>query len=155
MTATFALVTATLAGCEVTDPRELLNPCVNAAAIGIEQNQAKDVVCDLKTLTVLVGLPRGPASIDELRQKGLPPAAAEMMSHVELTTSRWCFLDAPEASTQPRLDRVECVETQTPIERLFVVTGRQFRLTLNRGEGAVVSIGFIKANDNPTPSGER
>lgn len=140
----FLLIFSAMAtGCVVTDPQMLFDPCVSAATVGMEPDQAKEITCDLKPDTLLVASPSGTAPVEELVRKGLARIPAEAVSQSGLAGSRWCFL-APQDSAR---GTAVCVDSHTPIERLFVVRGRRIRLVLRRDGGAAASVANIHGSD--------
>lgn len=142
------VATLSLSACVVTDPKELFNRCVSVATVGMEPNQTKEITCDLTSSTVVVALAPETPTMTELISKGLPERGARMVSKTGLGGSRWCFAELPEESHEPSVGGIVCVESQTPIEQLFVVRGRRIRVTLSRGQRESVSVVRIRATDD-------
>ena len=141
------LCIAPIMACTETDPQMLFNGCVIAGTMYMEPDQTKEIACDLNADTLLVALPSDAPSADELVRKSVPRIAAEVVSGSEIIGSRWCFLPPQQPGDGPTPQHSVCVQSETPIERLFVVRGRKFRLTLMRAGDTPVSITKVSADD--------
>jgi hypothetical protein len=134
------LCVAPVLACKETDPQNLFNGCVIAGTMYMGPSQTKEITCDLNAETLLVALPSDRVSVDELVRKSVPRTAAEMLYSSELAGSRWCFLAPQQPANATTSERAVCDQSETPIERLSVARGRQFRLTLTRVGDAPVSV---------------
>jgi hypothetical protein len=111
--------------------------CVLAGTAYMKRDQTKEISCALKPDTLLVALPAERPTENELVSRAVLRMAAEMLSESEAPGSRWCFLPPQQ---RPDQSHSMCVQSEVPIERLFVVRGRQLRVTVKRvGDGVFVT----------------
>jgi hypothetical protein len=130
----------------VREPVTLLEGCLAPAIERTRASGSGNVECDLRQVTILVGVPDEDVDSEEFIKLGISRDAADMVRNREIARPRWCAVAdvTPRAATPAAggdrrlIAHVECVQSSVSIPKAIIVRAQNVSVSLDASGQRVV-----------------